>query len=201
MLDFRVEDIASGLTLARSPDFASLRKSIDKLQDASAQLDHEKYKAEKHFLKLLHKLEKRERRRAHHGCRRGKWLRRVASFVKRVFGVSRAHAEAHAAHRVERIVGAVWDAIARDDGVALQTLLHEQGQPGRHGKPDKLLRAFIRAAQRIRKANQKLIGFERGFIDEAGIKDREWYRHLGVAPGKWLGALPLVTHSLGVWRG
>jgi N-acetylated-alpha-linked acidic dipeptidase len=25
------------------------------------------------------------------------------------------------------------------------------------------------------------------FISEDGIKDREWYRHLGVAPGKWLG--------------
>jgi hypothetical protein len=25
------------------------------------------------------------------------------------------------------------------------------------------------------------------FIHPAGIKDREWYRHLGVAPGKWLG--------------
>jgi N-acetylated-alpha-linked acidic dipeptidase len=25
------------------------------------------------------------------------------------------------------------------------------------------------------------------FISEDGIKDREWYRHLGVAPGRWLG--------------
>lgn len=37
--------------------------------------------------------------------------------------------------------------------------------------------------------NKKLIAFERGFISEDGIKDREWYRHLGVAPGKWLGHL------------
>ena len=36
-------------------------------------------------------------------------------------------------------------------------------------------------------ANKKLVGFERGFISEEGIKEREWYRHLGVAPGKWLG--------------
>jgi N-acetylated-alpha-linked acidic dipeptidase len=33
--------------------------------------------------------------------------------------------------------------------------------------------------------NKKLGMFERGFLSDAGIKDREWYRHLGVAPGKW----------------
>jgi N-acetylated-alpha-linked acidic dipeptidase len=45
--------------------------------------------------------------------------------------------------------------------------------------------------------NRKLISFERGFIDEGGIKDREWYRHLAVAPGKWLGygatTMPAIT--------
>lgn len=33
--------------------------------------------------------------------------------------------------------------------------------------------------------NKKLALFERGFLSDTGIKDREWYRHLGVAPGKW----------------
>ena len=46
---------------------------------------------------------------------------------------------------------------------------------------------LIKAAKRVKKANQKIVAFERGFISESGIKDREWYRHLGVAPGKWLG--------------
>lgn len=46
---------------------------------------------------------------------------------------------------------------------------------------------FIKVAKRVQKANSKLIAFEKGFISEEGIKDREWYRHLGVAPGKWLG--------------
>jgi hypothetical protein len=41
--------------------------------------------------------------------------------------------------------------------------------------------------KRVKKINAALVAFERGFISEAGIKDREWYRHLGVAPGKWLG--------------
>ncbi len=48
---------------------------------------------------------------------------------------------------------------------------------------------FVKAAKRIVAANRKLIMFERGFISEAGIRDREWYRHLGVSPGKWLGKL------------
>jgi N-acetylated-alpha-linked acidic dipeptidase len=51
---------------------------------------------------------------------------------------------------------------------------------------------FIRAAKRVVAANRKLIAFERGFISEEGIKDREWYRHLGVAPGKWLGKLMTI---------
>ena len=40
---------------------------------------------------------------------------------------------------------------------------------------------------RIREIDLRLARFERGFLSEAGIKDREWYRHLGVAPGKWTG--------------
>jgi N-acetylated-alpha-linked acidic dipeptidase len=49
------------------------------------------------------------------------------------------------------------------------------------------IREFIRAVKRVRAVNQKLVAFERGFISKDGIKDREWYKHLGVAPGKWLG--------------
>ena len=56
-----------------------------------------------------------------------------------------------------------------------------------HPKPPRMPRKFIKAVKAVRKINQKLASFERGFIHEDGIKDREWYRHLGVAPGKWLG--------------
>ncbi|CDO73739.1 hypothetical protein BN946_scf185015.g67 [Trametes cinnabarina] len=62
------------------------------------------------------------------------------------------------------------------------------------------VRRFIKAAQRVQRANAKLVAFERGFISEEGIEGREWYRHLGVAPGKWLGygatTLPSVTEAL-----
>jgi len=43
-------------------------------------------------------------------------------------------------------------------------------------------------------------GFERGFIDEAGLSGRGWYKHLGVAPGYWLGygatTLPGITEAI-----
>jgi N-acetylated-alpha-linked acidic dipeptidase len=48
-------------------------------------------------------------------------------------------------------------------------------------------RGLIKAVQQVQAVNKRLIAFERGFISRDGIKDREWYKHLGVAPGKWLG--------------
>ncbi|THU93938.1 Zn-dependent exopeptidase [Dendrothele bispora CBS 962.96] len=61
-------------------------------------------------------------------------------------------------------------------------------------------REFIKAAKRVSRANKKLMGFERGFIHEEGIREREWFRHLGVAPGKWLGygatTLPALTEAI-----
>ncbi|KAI0660807.1 Zn-dependent exopeptidase [Cubamyces menziesii] len=67
----------------------------------------------------------------------------------------------------------------------------------RRGGP---LGKFIRAAERVQRANAKLVAFERGFISEEGIEGREWYRHLGVAPGRWLGygatTFPSITEAL-----
>lgn len=53
-----------------------------------------------------------------------------------------------------------------------------------------------RAIRQLRAVNKAIKAFETGFLgDEQGLKGREWYRHLGVAPGRWLGygALPLCT--------
>lgn len=50
-------------------------------------------------------------------------------------------------------------------------------------------RRLLEAIKRVQVVNHKLIEFERGFISKEGVKDREWYKHLGVAPGKWLGEL------------
>jgi N-acetylated-alpha-linked acidic dipeptidase len=59
---------------------------------------------------------------------------------------------------------------------------------------------LLRAALRVHGINKKLSSFEGGFISEGGIRDREWYRHLGVAPGKWLGygatTFPALTEAI-----
>ncbi|KPV73187.1 uncharacterized protein RHOBADRAFT_38815 [Rhodotorula graminis WP1] len=62
-------------------------------------------------------------------------------------------------------------------------------------------RSAHKAAHGLRKVNAALRGFERGFLgDEEGLQGREWYRHLGVAPGRWLGygatTLPGLAEAL-----
>ncbi|KZO93188.1 Zn-dependent exopeptidase [Calocera viscosa TUFC12733] len=48
-------------------------------------------------------------------------------------------------------------------------------------------KALIRAAKRVRKINKQLMGFERAFISPQGLRHREWYKNVLVAPGIWLG--------------
>ncbi|KAG8684008.1 hypothetical protein FRC11_012743, partial [Ceratobasidium sp. 423] len=52
----------------------------------------------------------------------------------------------------------------------------------------------------VRLINKKLSNFERGFISEDGLPGREWYRHLIVAPGKWIGygatTFPSLTEAI-----
>ncbi|BGO96033.1 hypothetical protein NBRC10512_002451 [Rhodotorula toruloides] len=58
-----------------------------------------------------------------------------------------------------------------------------------------------RAIRQLRAVNKAIKAFETGFLgDEKGLKGREWYRHLGVAPGRWLGygatTLPGLAEAL-----
>jgi len=45
-------------------------------------------------------------------------------------------------------------------------------------------KAIARILLEIRAINKKKRSFESGFLSQEGIKDREWYRHKGTAPGK-----------------
>ncbi|KAL1406998.1 Vacuolar protein sorting-associated protein 70 [Vanrija albida] len=84
---------------------------------------------------------------------------------------------------------AVWDDAAPDATPA--------AKPSPHGPNWKEIKKTLKA---IRRVNVKLRDFESGFIAEEGIKDREWYRHKGVAPGKWLGygstTFPALTEAI-----
>lgn len=191
----KVEGLLPGLSLdGDSPDFSGLRDTIRKLQIASSDLDSEKSKAEKDFKKFLKKL-----RHLHHGkcLRRSGNLRRVADWIKGVFGVPPP-----TDHELKQLGmrANAWQEYL-DPAVSIDEVDAEE-----HGHPHRLpfpVRRLIKAAKRVSSVNKKLIAFERGFISEGGIKDREWYKHLGVAPGKWLGmsssscSVPMLINSVG----
>ncbi|CAE6501065.1 unnamed protein product [Rhizoctonia solani] len=55
-----------------------------------------------------------------------------------------------------------------------------------------------------RSINKKLYKFEGGFISKAGLPGRQWYRHMIVAPGKWIGygatTFPSLTEAITVYH-
>ncbi|KAE9399632.1 Zn-dependent exopeptidase [Gymnopus androsaceus JB14] len=63
-------------------------------------------------------------------------------------------------------------------------------------RPHFPLPKIFKAIKRIRAVNQKLVAFERGFISEDGLPGREWYKHLGVAPGRWLVVNGTLMYSM-----
>lgn len=68
-----------------------------------------------------------------------------------------------------------------------------------HKRPNK--REAFKRARELQQINCALKEFEAGFLgDEKGLQGREWYRHLGVAPGRWLGygatTLPGLAEAL-----
>ncbi|KAF8551485.1 Zn-dependent exopeptidase [Imleria badia] len=169
-----VEDAASGI--ATLPNLRRIRDAISKLQLASTNLDVEKVKAEKAFRKAIRNL---PRGRVGHPI-----VRRLKNWIKRYLAIGTqlpkrddAELQFPALHMLSTV---------RD--VTEQNLCEGP------------LCDLITAAIRVKKVNQKLSLFERGFISEEGVKDREWYRHLGVAPGKYLGygatTLPALTEAI-----
>lgn len=162
---------------AQEVEFSSLRASIRNLQETSLKLDQEKFDAERDFKKLLKQLPFPGHRRGGHCSRRSVILRQVADWIKGVFGVPPpTEAELQRLRSVPTV-----------DSLEEYLSIIPHGEFESHEERNFPIHRFIKAAKRVSRANKKLIAFERGFISEEGIKDREWYKHLGVAPGKWLG--------------
>ncbi|AAW40887.2 protein-vacuolar targeting-related protein, putative [Cryptococcus deneoformans JEC21] len=62
------------------------------------------------------------------------------------------------------------------------------------------IREIKKVLKEIRIINRKLQNFESGFLSQDGLKDREWYKHKGTAPGLWLGygatTFPALTEAI-----
>ena len=193
-------------------NFAPLRAAIRSLQFASLKLDAEKFAAERVLKQQLRKWRKdhpRELRRKD-GCMK-RFIHRLKSLFTWKSHVDPVSMSTPANGRPQPSIDRTPAWIKeRPEKTGTDGKNHEVNVksgiwphlplpkrphwPHRkpHGPPPKL----IKAAKAVRKINKKLASFESGFIHEGGIKDREWYRHLGVAPGKWLGRTLL---SVDVW--
>ncbi|KAF9491377.1 Zn-dependent exopeptidase [Pleurotus eryngii] len=177
-----VVDIAASLSI--DLDVSPLRSSIHKLRITSVGLDLEKRAAQREFVKWLKVVMK---------WRSGRTVRRViCRFVER-FGFkcsSRDATDADTVTEEEQLPDKILLGLARHSGHSVCP----------HFLRKNPLRELREAAKRVYAVNKKLSAFERGFLSEEGIKDREWYKHLAVAPGKWLGygatTLPGLTEAL-----
>jgi N-acetylated-alpha-linked acidic dipeptidase len=204
----RVEALAAASST--SVNLIPLRAAIKSLQFASVEFDAEKLVAERVLNRYIRKWHKQ------HDKRKKGWYRRFIHRFKGIFRMEsqdfRVSVPTLANGRMfQPRVGRVpaWIQEEREkkgaDGFPQESdgsvdvqegewphlpLPHKPKHPHYphwpHRKP-RVPPKLIEAAKVVRKINQKLASFERGFIHEEGIKDREWYRHLGVAPGKWLG--------------
>ncbi|EJD00920.1 Zn-dependent exopeptidase [Fomitiporia mediterranea MF3/22] len=200
------------------PDFSALRKSIRNLQQASLALDEEKSEAEIELRKLLEEMRKNSENGIE--CTKPKYSRlweTIRSFVGYMFGFppppkhDSDEREKEYEDEVDEWLG-TRDAYERESNRTMTVVLDRRGHRHARRPPpppesiakkllgDTPLDKFVEAVKRVRRVNRKLSSFERGFISEGGIKDREWYKHLGVAPGKWLGygatTFPALTEAL-----
>lgn len=190
-----VEAILS--TTSLDVNFASLRKSLSDLQQSATVLDEEKAAAHTELIKLLKRIARRHRR---HRLRRIIWKAKCA--LKKLFGrkCSCPHKGGDTAlsrqHGYDDATILLKDA-GLDEDMVLGILYHggfsdETGHLAAQilkgkGHKKRILKQLIKVIRRIQSANKKAAAIEKGFISKDGIKDREWYKHLAVAPGKWLG--------------
>ncbi|CAE6426887.1 unnamed protein product [Rhizoctonia solani] len=187
-----VVELATGLS--ETPNFTDLRHAITKVKKASKKLDDRKAVAEHRLKRALEKVIHREKQGA---CSHRKFAG-ARAWIKKVFGVREEKKSyypqkwpkgARATPRIGRLPAWV-------DEQHERTKEHDHEERGQHRN----IRKLIRAVKEVQVVNKKLSTFEQGFLSGEGIKDREWYRHLGVAPGKWLGygatTLPALTEAI-----
>lgn len=185
----RVEKLAAASSAI--VNFAPLRAAIRSLQFASLKLDAERFVAERVLRDQLRKLPKDKRKdKQKDGCLK-RFIHGLKGFFKEESNDAAVSAPMFVNEKSPLKLGR-----APDFGNDQEINVEERSWPRfpwprKPKHPQCLPPKLIKALKVVRKINQKLASFERGFIHEDGIKDREWYRHLGVAPGKWLGKTSL----------
>ncbi|KAN0097547.1 hypothetical protein V8E55_001993 [Tylopilus felleus] len=155
----------------------TLRDAISELQQASTKLDVEKLKAKEAFRKTV--------RNFPHKQVGHRVVHRIIKWVKRYLGIGIPLPDRD---NVE---------LLKFPSLHVLSTMEDVTDGSRcKGPPCNL----IEVATRVKKVNQKLAMFERGFISEEGVKNREWYKHLGVAPGMYLGygatTFPALTEAI-----
>lgn len=118
------------------------------------------------------------------GARQPHWLQRLRLAIHKL-DVSARHFEHQKEHLRRKLVH-----------------LAEKHQRKRGKKVEKQIWKVL---GEIRGLNKKLQTFEQGLISKEGLKGREWYKHLGTAPGRWLGygatTFPGVTEAITLDKG
>lgn len=194
--------------------FSNLRESIHGLHNASLALDKEKLKAEEKLKKIIDKWRKKKGERG--SMQRARYRARVLRRNLRLRLERAREIQAKVKCSVQSLLGSKascslpeykTDLALTSSASPIDPEAYEQymiavhaGFEGCYGAWSRAdasgdgkhrhkfpLKKLKKAVKRIQIVNKKLIAFERGFISKDGIKDREWFKHLGVAPGKWLG--------------
>jgi N-acetylated-alpha-linked acidic dipeptidase len=146
----------------------SLRESIHALQQASIALDQEKHRIADDIRKVIKDLKRHK-----------KTLKKIYCRIKKLFGRKCSYKK-----KSPMIIGDEEGAMIL--GLAIHAGYNAKSNLLPHS--GKAVNHLRKLAKRIQAVNAKSSAFERGFISAEGIKDREWYKHLAVAPGKWLGS-------------
>ncbi|KAG8908851.1 hypothetical protein FRB99_003091, partial [Tulasnella sp. 403] len=172
-------------------DLVPLERSIRSLQRSSVKLDRSRRRALRKLEKALKHLRPSQELFFHafemSRCSKRRWST-LRTWIKRVFGVPTT---------VEAPGHALYDEVSARASIEPYQGAAPDADISKHHKA---LRRAERALSVIRNLNKKLSSFERGFISKEGIKDREWYRNVVVAPGKWTGygatTFPALTEAI-----
>jgi len=162
-------------------DFEPLQRAVKEVKKAAKKWEGEKRKAEKKLAKLFHH---------HHSTSTAAAAGEdddpttAALFQKRGLGC-----------------GQMIRKIEHPHTPAAAHLAKHGGHHHHKSFFDKLRKLY----KQIRSINKRAQAFERGFISHGGLEGREWYKHLGVAPGRWLGygatTLPGLVEALSLDAG